>query len=1126
MKKTFIALTLLILGQLAFAGDTLRVQTFTFGSAQDSTFLFPSDTIRFEKILMNYKLRCNPTGNPLCGEWDYLTYTYLYDDTGVLDSTLYQAPSYVVNGSSPDSLPYNTTPSWTSSATFQSHLVIDASTSMNTVTIPSVSPSNQSNAPFGSAMPQSRTQYLWTASEMTGLSAGAITGLRFNILSTGSMLRKLRIRIKNSSLTSLSNNTFDSSGLTEVYLQNTSFLSSGWQTLNFTNNFVWDGSSNVLVDIAYENAADGTDTQINAQNISDMGLRSADHDRSVFINDNDYVALPAAPFAALDSFITVSFWQYGNPAFQPQNQTTFEGIDSLGRRVINLHLPWSDSNVYWDAGNSNSGSYDRINKLANTVDFSGQWNHWAFTKNCVTGSMKIYLNGHLWHSGTGLTRLMTGVNRFKIGSMGAGGLNYDGNIDEFAIFNKDLDSTTIQQWMFKDIDNTHPFYSNLLSYSKFNDAPANQAADSGPNGLNGTYFGAPEAPFVSAPTLFRNVEALTLRPEIVFEQGVFTSHLESIVVIDSTQNAPLVVVQYLDPSHPTTATDTIQVWQPYYSYSYNSNGSIADSVMIGPDGTFHLVNTPYHGAPFEVIKRYEIGRFITPYGINLDLGAGFTWVYDVTDYRTLLHDSVRLSAGNWQEQLDLQFIFIKGTPTRDILKIENVWNGNYGLSTFENTVLPKDVNLLPNASGFRLKTRTTGHGQGGATGCGEFCPKTHSVVVGGTTRYSWELWNECALNPLYPQGGTWVYDRAGWCPGMDVNTYDWELTPFVSPGATTNIDYNATSDPQGNYILETQLVTYGAPNFTLDASVEHIKSPSKADLYRRYNPICSNPIITIKNNGSTTLTSLKIKYGIRGSLLAEYNWTGSLKFLEEADVHLNSFWWTGVGNEFEVALSEPNGGQDQYADNNGMTSTFDVPPALPADLIFEMRSNNTLEDSYTIKDEAGNIVVQRAATATVTTYKDTVHLAPGCYEFRLLDSENDGLAFWANTAQGSGTMRIRNAVTGTQIKSFATDFGAEIFYHFRVGYNLEAGEIDANDYIQIYPNPSRGLVTVDIGSAAGAELKISVFNSLGEVIYQTNKSASFNSSTEIDLSQQPGGVYIVKVLAGAKCYTQRIVLTR
>ena len=49
----------------------------------------------------------------------------------------------------------------------------------------------------------------------------------------------------------------------------------------------------------------------------------------------------------------------------------------------------------------------------------------------------------------------------------------------------------------------------------------------------------------------------------------------------------------------------------------------------------------------------EIGRFITPYGINLDLGPnGFQWVYDVTDYEPLLHDSVEFSAGNLQELID------------------------------------------------------------------------------------------------------------------------------------------------------------------------------------------------------------------------------------------------------------------------------------------------------------------------------------------------------------------------------------------------------------------------------------------------------------------------------------------
>ena len=63
----------------------------------------------------------------------------------------------------------------------------------------------------------------------------------------------------------------------------------------------------------------------------------------------------------------------------------------------------------------------------------------------------------------------------------------------------------------------------------------------------------------------------------------------------------------------------------------------------------------YYGEPFEVVDRYELGRYITPYGINLSLGDdGWTWIYDVTDYLPLLRDSVELECGNWQELLDLK----------------------------------------------------------------------------------------------------------------------------------------------------------------------------------------------------------------------------------------------------------------------------------------------------------------------------------------------------------------------------------------------------------------------------------------------------------------------------------------
>ena len=80
MKKLlFVTLSFLVLNVgviVANPGDTIRVQTFTFGSPQNAWFVFPSVTVRFEKILMRYTLKCNPAQTPPCGEWDYLTYLY------------------------------------------------------------------------------------------------------------------------------------------------------------------------------------------------------------------------------------------------------------------------------------------------------------------------------------------------------------------------------------------------------------------------------------------------------------------------------------------------------------------------------------------------------------------------------------------------------------------------------------------------------------------------------------------------------------------------------------------------------------------------------------------------------------------------------------------------------------------------------------------------------------------------------------------------------------------------------------------------------------------------------------------------------------------------------------------
>lgn len=1141
MKKFLYSLFLLVLlapAAKAGPGDTIEVQTFTFGSPQDAWFVFPSDTIRFEKILMKYTLKCNPAQSPACGEWDYLTYTYLYDHTGLLDSTLVNQPTHTVNGASPDSVVYMNTPSYMYSPSWQYYITHTDTTSFNNYTVGTGT--MPGNLPFGASNPVSRVQYLWHASEMTtaGVLPGNITGLQFFLQSTGSALNNLTIRIKATSLDSLDQSTFNGTGFTTVYSRNKGFMTTGWNSLQLTNAFNWDGTSNLIIEITYDNTNAGTDNVVASDNtVFASALTNAGSDRSVFSQGTGFVDVPVNPaVTALDSTVTIAFWAYGTAALQPMDGTAFEAVDSAGNRILNSHLPWSDSNIYWDAG-QNAG-YDRINKVATTADIEGKWNFWAFTKNVGTGSMKIYLNGTLWHSGTGKTKRMRNIKKFWL-SKGtwAGAQTYAGKLDDFMVFNEELNATTIQGLMKKRIDPGHPDFANLVLSYDFNDGNYVTFEDNAPGTHADATLNAVDNPLKSSSELVNYFEKSHTRPNIKFEQGVFTSHIDSVMVIDSIPNAPMQILVYTDSvNNPGVAIDTLTVWPAYYNnYVYDALGNVTDSTYVTPDSTIYIGDYTWY-RKFPQVIRYELGRYITPYGNGLSLGAGWTWTFDVSDYRTLLSDSVHLTAGNWQELLDMKFLFIEGTPPRDIVSIQNLWNGgfNYGQSSdpIESHLVPLTVSIPSTAVTARWKSRITGHGMDTPENCAEFCPKSHYFKVNGTQRFNKIVWRDnCDVNPLYPQGGTWVYDRSNWCPGAEVETYDFELTPFVTPGTTVILDHDA--QPYINtggwdyYQIEDQLVTYGAPNFTLDAAIENILSPSKDQMWGRYNPICDNPVIRIKNTGSTTLTSLTITYGLVGATPSVYTWTGSLPFMETATVKLANFNWMPGATKFNVTLSSPNGGTDQYAYNNSMVSDFVYPPSMPDQMVFDVKTNNNgFETNYELRDANGTVLLSRTGLSPNTTYRDTLTLPTGCYEFVLNDLGEDGLNFWANPGQGNGYCRFRRATSTTILKTFNADFGGQIYQQFTVGLVSDVSDNyihTTNTELYVYPNPSNGLVNIDFNMTGKNDGQIEIINTLGERVFVHAFKNLTSGAVEADLSRFHSGIYFVTLRTGDQVITKRVM---
>ncbi|MFT5126764.1 MAG: hypothetical protein ACI8W8_000359 [Rhodothermales bacterium] len=96
------------------------------------------------------------------------------------------------------------------------------------------------------------------------------------------------------------------------------------------------------------------------------------------------------------------------------DRTTIIGaVDSDQHRQLNIHLPWNNSQVYFDAGDD-TGAFDRINESF-PDDTMTAWQHWAFTKDVATGEMYIYLNGVQVDSGTGRTRPFDEVVDLVIG---------------------------------------------------------------------------------------------------------------------------------------------------------------------------------------------------------------------------------------------------------------------------------------------------------------------------------------------------------------------------------------------------------------------------------------------------------------------------------------------------------------------------------------------------------------------------------------------------------------------------------------------------------------------------------------------------------------------------------------
>lgn len=272
------------------------------------------------------------------------------------------------------------------------------------------------------------------------------------------------------------------------------------------------------------------------------------------------------------------------------------------------------------------------------------------------------------------------------------------------------------------------------------------------------------------------------------------------------------------------------------------------------------------------------------------------------------------------------------------------------------------------------------------------------------------------------------------------------------------------------------------------------------------------PQVTIYNNGNTTITSLDINYDLNGTT-GTYNWTGSLPYYTYATVTLPVINFTPqASNSLSINISNPNGGAtDEGSTNNSDAKSWNGANQFPTGLYTMTLQLDRYgsETTWEFQDGSGNVLSsggpyqdtpngQPLPTPIIATQ---IYSAEECVTFVIKDSYGDGIC----CDYGAGSFTVvdqfsANVASGGQ-------FTAEAATEWETKTALAIAR-DLTEAVRVYPNPSNGAFTIELGDMIQGEAEISLLGLDGKIVFRALTTDNFYKANVSDLAS---GVYMLKV---------------
>jgi hypothetical protein len=135
---------------------------------------------------------------------------------------------------------------------------------------------------------------------------------------------------------------------------------------------------------------------------------------------------------------------------------------------------------------------------------------------------------------------------------------------------------------------------------------------------------------------------------------------------------------------------------------------------------------------------------------------------------------------------------------------------------------------------------------------------------------------------------------------------------------------------------------------------------------------------------------------------------------------------------------------------------------------------------------------------------------------------NTASPIWNQSYNGMSNVKVVDMDLRNDNTVFAATYGRGIFSGTFTSTVLSSGDFTNNKGVKVYPNPSNGVINLNIADFSG-NLNIQLFDINGREVYKSNVS-DFSIEKSINISQFQSGIYILKLEGENLSYSEKIIL--